>query len=237
MKAANGVEALEILSNESVDVIVSDIMMPEMDGLELTTKIKTTIDYSHIPVILLTAKTTLESKVEGLECGADAYIDKPFSVRQLQMQIENLIKLRQSFHKMMIDLFGTQTEEVTTEYALSQKDREFIARIQEVITEQMADENFYIDSLAEVMSNPWTLKSSRILISKPEYEWERQWVNPDGTRTAYPIYVNESPQFFHSRDNRKILIYYSASGCWTPYNCIGMLTANDNSDLLNPASC
>jgi len=86
-----------------------------------------------------------------LECGADAYIDKPFSVRQLQMQIENLIKLRQSFHKMMIDLFGTQTEEVTTEYALSQKDREFIARIQEVITEQMADENFYIDSLAEVM--------------------------------------------------------------------------------------
>jgi len=151
LKAANGVEALEILSNESVDVIVSDIMMPEMDGLELTTKIKTTIDYSHIPVILLTAKTTLESKVEGLECGADAYIDKPFSVRQLQMQIENLIKLRQSFHKMMIDLFGTQTEEVTTEYALSQKDREFIARIQEVITEQMADENFYIDSLAEVM--------------------------------------------------------------------------------------
>lgn len=86
------------------------------------------------------------------------------------------------------------------------------------------------------MSNPWTLESSRILISKPEYEWERQWVNPDGTRTAYPIYVNESPQFFHSRDNRKILIYYSASGCWTPYNCIGMLTANDNSDLLNPAS-
>ncbi len=151
LKAANGIEALEVLSNESVDVIVSDIMMPEMNGLELTEKVKNNIDYSHIPVILLTAKTTLESKVEGLECGADVYIEKPFTARQLQMQIENLVKLRQNFHKMMVDLFGNQAEDVTSEYTLSQKDLEFIARIQEVITEQMADENFYIDSLAEVM--------------------------------------------------------------------------------------
>lgn len=86
------------------------------------------------------------------------------------------------------------------------------------------------------MKNPWTLDSPRVLISKPEFEWEIQWVNPDGTRTSYPIYVNEAPQLFHSKDNKKLLIYYSASGCWTPYNCLGMLVADVDDDLLEPAS-
>jgi len=86
------------------------------------------------------------------------------------------------------------------------------------------------------MENPWSLKSDRVLLSKPEFEWERQWVNPDGTRTAYPIYVNESPQAFHSKDKDKIIIYYSASGNWTPYYSLGMLTANANSDLLDASS-
>lgn len=86
------------------------------------------------------------------------------------------------------------------------------------------------------MKNPWTLDSERILISRPEYEWERQWVNPDGSRTAYPIYVNEAPQFLRSKDGRTLIVYYAASGCWTPYYCTGMLTASADSDLLNPAS-
>ena len=86
------------------------------------------------------------------------------------------------------------------------------------------------------MENPWTLATERVLISKPEYEWERQWVNPDGGRSAYPIYVNESPQYFHSKDNRTVIVYYAASGCWSPYYCTGMLTADADSDLLNPAS-
>lgn len=86
------------------------------------------------------------------------------------------------------------------------------------------------------MENPWTLKSDRVLISKPEFEWERQWINPDGSRTAYPIYVNESPQFFHTKDRDKILVLYSASGIWTPYYAIGMLYADANSNLLDPVS-
>ena len=86
------------------------------------------------------------------------------------------------------------------------------------------------------MKNPWTLDTPRVMISKPEYEWERQWVNPDGSRTAYPIYVNEGPQYFHSKDNKKIIIYYAASGSWTPYYCLGMLTADADSDLLDPSS-
>ncbi len=86
------------------------------------------------------------------------------------------------------------------------------------------------------MKNPWTIDSPRVLISKPDHEWERQWVNPDGTRTAYPIYVNEGPQYFHSKDYKKVIVYYAASGSWTPYYCVGMLTADANSNLLNPSS-
>lgn len=86
------------------------------------------------------------------------------------------------------------------------------------------------------MENPWTLASDRILISEPEYEWECQWISIDGNKTAYPIRVNEAPQFFYSLKKDKLLIYYSASGNWTPYYCVGLLTADTDSDLLNPAS-
>lgn len=150
LKAYNGREALQILKEESVDVIVSDVMMPEMNGLELCREVKSNIESSHIPVIMLTAKTALESKIEGLECGADVYIEKPFSIKQLYMQIENLLRLRQSFHKLMISLSGNTTYSTNT-VGLSQKDCEFLARMQEVITEQLADESFSIDTLAEQM--------------------------------------------------------------------------------------
>ena len=86
------------------------------------------------------------------------------------------------------------------------------------------------------MENPWTLSSDRILISKPEFEWECQWVNPDGSKTAYPIHVNEAPQFIPSKNKDRLCIFYSASGSWTPYYCVGLLTADANADLLLPSS-
>lgn len=86
------------------------------------------------------------------------------------------------------------------------------------------------------MKNPWTLDSGRVMLSWPEYEWERQWINPDGSRTAYAIYVNEAPQFLYSKNRRKLIVYYSASGCWTPYYSIGRLTADADADLLDAAS-
>lgn len=95
-------------------------MMPEMNGLELCNYIKSDLVYSHIPVILLTAKTTLDSKAEGFENGADAYIEKPFSIKQLHKQIENLLKLRLAFHKLMINLSGSPASSLA-DFALSQK--------------------------------------------------------------------------------------------------------------------
>jgi len=85
------------------------------------------------------------------------------------------------------------------------------------------------------MANPWTLASERVMISSPDYEWERQWINPNGSRVAYPIFVNEAPQFISSLDGKTAIIFYSASGCWTPYSCLGMLT-NSTGDLLDSSS-
>ena len=86
------------------------------------------------------------------------------------------------------------------------------------------------------MKNPWTLATERVLISKPEYEWECQWINPDGsTRIAYPLMVNESPFFFCNAATDKAYIYYSASASWTPYYSIGELSAPKGSDLLDPS--
>ena len=102
-KADNGQAGYEQALNIHPDIVVSDVMMPQMDGFELCKTIKSDLSYSHIPVVLLTAKTNIQSKIEGLELGADAYIEKPFSVEYLLANISSLIhnreKLRQTFAK------------------------------------------------------------------------------------------------------------------------------------------
>lgn len=86
------------------------------------------------------------------------------------------------------------------------------------------------------MENPWTLKSERVMLSKPEHEWERQWITSDGQRSAYPIFVNENPEAFVSPDGRKVIVAYSASGIWTSYNSLGILYADADGNLLEPGS-
>lgn len=100
--ASNGVEALKILQTSIVNLVLSDIMMPEMDGLELCNVIKSDLNYSHIPVILLTAKTTLQSKIEGMKAGADAYVEKPFSMEYLKVCISNLLKNREQLQATFV---------------------------------------------------------------------------------------------------------------------------------------
>lgn len=86
------------------------------------------------------------------------------------------------------------------------------------------------------MANPWTLASERVLISKPELEWERHYKNEEGWTPSYIIYVNEGPQPLKSSTGKYIHIAYSASGCWTPYYALGLLTADAQSNLLDPKS-
>jgi DNA-binding response OmpR family regulator len=94
LTASNGQIALDILKREIINIIVSDVMMPIMDGFELCKEIKKDYELSHIPVILLTAKNSLQSKIDGIEFGADAYIEKPFFPKHLKAQIANLINSR-----------------------------------------------------------------------------------------------------------------------------------------------
>ena len=128
-------------------------MMPEMGGLELCNIIKSNIEYSHIPVILLTAKTTIESKIEGLQSGADVYLEKPFSIKQLHLQIENLLKLRLNFYNLMASITETNiNNEISSDYGITQKDCEFTEKLKVLLAERLADENFSIDSLADQLN-------------------------------------------------------------------------------------
>lgn len=85
------------------------------------------------------------------------------------------------------------------------------------------------------LKDPWTVDSERVLLSQPEYEWERQWIDPDGSRSAYPIYVNENPEAYLSPDGSQVILFYSASGIWTRYHILGKLTAPATADLLDPS--
>lgn len=155
LKAENGQEALDALRKNTVDVIISDVMMPVMDGIELSRQVKSNIEWSHIPIILLTAKTSLEAKTAGIECGADVYIEKPFTIRQLKAQIENLLQLRLAYHKVMQNLNISTSAKSAPEQGntiLSQRDYELISQIKTIIEQQMAEPDFSIDTLADALN-------------------------------------------------------------------------------------
>ena len=109
LTANNGLKALEIIKNNDLDLIVSDLMMPEMDGWELTEKIKTNKDYSHLPIILLTARTQEEDKRKSLVIGADEYMCKPFKMSELTLRIKNIIENRNRIRR---DFTSKSIEEV-----------------------------------------------------------------------------------------------------------------------------
>jgi len=148
LKAFNGKEALDILQEEAVQLVVSDIMMEVMDGFELCRRIKTNFEYSHIPVILLTAKNTLQSKIEGLEIGADAYIEKPFSPEHLQVQIANLISNRNKIK----DYFANSPLVHIKSMAYSRADEVFLEHLHEVIQKNLENTELDVEHLAKMMN-------------------------------------------------------------------------------------
>jgi ligand-binding sensor domain-containing protein/signal transduction histidine kinase/DNA-binding response OmpR family regulator len=146
--ALNGQQALEVLEKENVQLVISDIMMPVMDGIELCRKIKTDIQYSHIPIILLTAKNSLHSKIEGLEVGADAYIEKPFSFDHLNAQITNLITNR----NIIKDYFARSPLSHLKGIAYSQADKQFIEKLNAVIEENIMKIDLEVQHLSKFMN-------------------------------------------------------------------------------------
>lgn len=148
IKAFNGEEALNVLKENAVQLVVSDVMMDVMDGFELCKSIKTSFDYSHIPVILLTAKNTLQSKIEGLELGADAYIEKPFSPEYLQVQIANLLANRNKIK----DYFAKSPLVHIKSIAHLKSDEIFLEKLNEVIFNNLEDEDLDVEKLAKEMN-------------------------------------------------------------------------------------
>ncbi len=153
VRAQDGVEALDLLQYHDVDMIITDVMMPRMDGVELCRRVKEDINYSHIPVIMLTAKTSSEAKVEGMENGADIYIEKPFSIRQLHLQIVNLLRMRNLFHERMRSIDGMETtEQGSGELGMSRRDICFLQNLGKYMQENISDDEFSIDTLAEKLN-------------------------------------------------------------------------------------
>lgn len=148
LTAMDGVGALKVLEEHTVHLVISDIMMPQMDGLELCEHLKSELDYSHIPIILLTAKTTLQAKIEGMKLGADAYIEKPFSVEYLKVCVTNLLsnreKLRVSFaHSPFVQ---------ANSMALTKADEVFLKTLKEIVDENMQNPDFCIDDMASLLN-------------------------------------------------------------------------------------
>ena len=146
--AKNGLEALDIIKDNEIDIIISDVMMPEMDGLELCRNIKSNLETSHIPVILLTAKNTAEDRIECYNAGADGYISKPFELKILEARINNFIIHKKSKQEE----FRTNVEVDIDSLETSSIDKDFLDKVVSVIKSNMAEGDFDVVQLADALA-------------------------------------------------------------------------------------
>ena len=168
VEAADGREGANKALKYLPDIIISDVMMPEKDGIEMTRELRADMTTSHIPIILLTAKTTIESKLEGLEYGADDYITKPFSATYLQARVENLLMQRkklQSFYRdslMHINMSVTSGELLASTKAMAEEERKIVPEREEeqtqlqsqqqpTIPDMSPNDRKFMDKLVELM--------------------------------------------------------------------------------------
>ena len=147
LEAANGKEGYEKAIETIPDLILSDVMMPEMDGVELCARLKADEKTSHIPIILLTAKASGGDRIEGLQTGADDYITKPFEARELQVRIENLIESRRKLREQ----FSREILLQPTAIKITSADEQFLQQVMEVIEANMANFTFDREILAGKM--------------------------------------------------------------------------------------
>ncbi|MFH6767498.1 two-component regulator propeller domain-containing protein [Gaetbulibacter aquiaggeris] len=146
-EASDGAEGYDIAIHQVPDLIISDIMMPEIDGITLCGKLKTDLRTSHIPIILLTARTSVIFKDSGFETGADAYITKPFKVSHLKLRVKNLLSSR----KMQQEYFIRNYKVVPEAISLTSRDDEFLRTAIEVVQSNMDNSEFNSSQFGEIM--------------------------------------------------------------------------------------
>lgn len=155
--AQNGADALGIIRQKNIDLVISDVMMPEMDGLELTRAIKGNSEFSHLPVILLTAKTQEEDIQEALEAGADDYVTKPFRLKDLKLRIDNIIENRKRIQSESASQTLLANGASETQIPLT-PDEQFVKRALELVHEHLEDEDYDRVRLAtDIGASPSTL--------------------------------------------------------------------------------
>ena len=147
LTAQNGVQGLKQLKTHSVTLIVSDWMMPEMDGAEFCKQVRADQSISHLPIILLTAKTDSDSKALGMDVGADAYIEKPFSMKHLEATIRNLMEMR----RLLLAKFSQNSSEKITQMAKSPVDNVFLVKLNKLIEDNMCNTQLSVPFIANEM--------------------------------------------------------------------------------------
>ena len=156
LKAENGEEAMNIIKGQEVDLIITDVMMPVMDGLQLCKQIKQNLRTCHIPIIMLSAKTDLKEQLEGLQVGADDYISKPFSMVILATKIKNLFRTRYR----AIEHYSQSLEIEPEKVALNPMDEKLLRRAVEIVEKHIDDVEFSTDDFArEIYMSRSTLHS------------------------------------------------------------------------------
>lgn len=158
--AANGDEGLQKAQEKIPNIIISDVMMPGIDGIELCRSVKEDIRTSHIPVILLTAKDTIHDKEKGYESGADSYITKPFSARLLEQRIQNLLDNRCRQAKQVVD--DAEEGNRQSDSSLNVLDEQFLSKLTTLINEKMDDPDLEISYLKEEMNMSYSTFSRKV---------------------------------------------------------------------------
>ena len=147
LEAADGKEGLSVAIKEVPDLVICDVMMPVMDGLEFTEQLKTNTATSHIPVIMLTAKNLEEHRAEGYEHGADSYITKPFNSKVLLARIENLLRQRQLLKHLYQG--SQEAEKEISESHLEDRDKQFLKQLQTIIQQNLSDSEFGVEDMGQ----------------------------------------------------------------------------------------
>jgi len=147
LEAKNGEEGIQKAKSKLPDMVITDIMMPKVNGIELTKTLKTTETTSHIPIVMLTAKGSLESKIEGLECEADDYLTKPFNIEELKVRIKNIIKTRKKLQEKYNKSIVVNPSEITT----TSVDEKFLSKLLKTVEDNMADSDFSVEMLCELV--------------------------------------------------------------------------------------
>lgn len=148
VQAADGEQALNLAEQHFPDLIISDVMMPNMNGIDLCAKLKRGLTTSHIPIILLTARTSLIYQANGLETGADDYITKPFNDKLLLLKVSNLIKTRENLRKYFLGEVNIEPQKIT----VTPVDEKFIRKAIELIEENLANANFDVNMFVDKMN-------------------------------------------------------------------------------------